>query len=406
MHLVLGNQWFPPESGWGGVAMWNYEMARAYRALGVDVTVITSRTSSRIPAFQKADGIRIQRLLVRDVYRWRRLPGVGRYVREAQQLVYAWRVNQCLGALHREQPIDVVEFADVNAEGFFFARHPVTPFVVRCHTPTFVLRRYYSTREMPYDTRLIGWCEKDMIRRAPALTAPSKDIANVISNDCRVPMSRIAVIPNALSLGSFKGLACPLPSDGPLTVLFVGRLERVKGIAVLAEAIPQVIRESPDTRFVLVGEDVPTPRGASQRGELERQLAEAAVLSNVELAGAVDQATLVEWYRRADVCVVPSLLYESFSYTCAQAMAAGKPVVASRVGGIPETIDDDVNGIIVSPGNADELAAAILRLVRDQTRRHEMGLAGRNKAAREFDPIKVAQRNLEVYARAARTFQR
>ena len=414
MHIVLANQWFPPESGRGGVAAYNDQVARAYGALGHVVTVIASRTSAQIPARVETEGIRVHRLLVKDAYRWRRLPGIGRYVREAQQLAYARRVDAALRALHHERPIDVVEFAEVNAEGFFYARNPQSPVVVRCHTPNFVLKRYYKPREMPFDVRVIGACEKDMIRRAHALTAPSHDMARVIANECGISEDSITVIPNALSIDQFSiSLNHPttqLPNypttqlPNYLTILHVGRLERVKGIFVLADAIPPILQQVPHARFVFVGEDRPTGRSASQRAELEAQFTRAGVRSSVEFTDAVDEATLLDWYCRADICVVPSLLYESFSYTCAQAMAAGKPVVASRIGGIPETVDDGVNGIIVTPGNVEQLTEGIVRLALDPALRARMGHAGRAKAEREFDSLQVARRNLQVYERAAHTF--
>lgn len=405
MNIVLGNQWYPPESGWGGVAMWNYAIAHAYSALGHQMTVIASRVSPNIPAEQERDGIRVHRLLVRDAYRWRRLPGIGRYVREVQQLAYARRVDRALRELHREQPIDVVEFADVNAEGFFYVRHPMTPVIVRCHTPTLVLKHYYGAREMPFDTRIIGWCEKDMIRRAHALTAPSCDMAQTIANECGVPIASIAVIPNALPLDGFRKHSTTQSPNHPITILHVGRLERAKGVTLLAQAIPHVVQQVPNVRFVFVGDDRPIAHGTSQRAELEAQLREAGARGSVEFLGGVDQPTLLDEYCRADICVVPSLLYESFSYTCAQAMAAGKPVVASRIGGIPETVEDGVSGVIVEPGDAEQLAEAIMRVARDPALRERMGRAGRDKAARDFDPTMVAQRNLEVYERAKRTFQ-
>lgn len=413
MHLVLANQWYPPESGWGGVAMWNYTMAHAYLALGHQVTVIASRASAQIPAFMEIDRIRVRRLLVRDTYRWRRLPGIGRYVRPAQQVAYARRVDRALRELHRKQPMDVVEFAEVNAEGFFYAREPLTPFVVRCHTPTFVLRRYYDKREMPYDTRIISWCEKDLIHRAHALTAPSRDMAQTIAIECGVPVEKIAVIPNALASDEWRVAGYEnQPTDDSttrpseyFTVLHVGRLERVKGVQVLVDAIPSIVKRVPKARFVFIGDDLRTAGGNSQRVELEDKLRQDNVLAQVEFLGEVDHATLLDWYGRADICVVPSLLYESFSYTCAQAMAAGKPVVASRIAGIPETLNAREGGILVTPGDALELAEAVVRLACDPGLRARLGQAGRGRVAREFDPIKVAQRNLEVYERARRTFE-
>jgi glycosyltransferase involved in cell wall biosynthesis len=408
MHIVLVNQWFPPESGWGGVGMHNYTLAHAYRELGHRVTVIASRLDPQIPETQETDGVRVRRLLVSDAHRARRLPVIGCYVRPLQQLAYSRRVDQTLHEIRRARQIDVVEFADVNAEGFFFARRAVTAVVVRCHTPSFLLKRYYQPREMPFDTRLTGWCEKDLIRRALALSAPSVDMARVIAQECGLPTESISVIPNPLALPECRqtfGRGDVPTFKRPPTILYVGRLERAKGVETLARAIPRVLRECPGAHFVFVGDDRPTSRGTSQRAELEAVLRKAGVEAKVTFAGLVDQPALLDRYRRADICAVPSMLYESFSYTCAQAMAAGKPVVASRVGGIPETVDDGETGILIDPGNVNQLADSIARLAKDPELRAAMGRAGRAKVAREFDPIKIARQNLEVYERARETFQ-
>ncbi len=405
MHIVLANQWYPPESGWGGVAMWNYAMARALRDLGHTVTVIAARTAADVPAWVERDGIAIHRLEVRDHYRLRRAPQAGRYARPIQQLWYARRVDQTLRALNQKRAIDAVEFAEVNAEGFWYARRPEAAVVVRCHTPTFVLRRYYQPAEMPYDTRLISWCERDLIRRAHALTAPSHDTANVIAQECGIAPGRIDVIPNALPLDEFgnAGQLSAAPGNG-LTVLHVGRLERVKGVRVLAEAIPRVLRRVPNARFVFVGEDLRTPQGVSQRAALEGELASAVAHGQVVFAGTAALAELLDWYGCADVCVVPTLNYESFSYTCAQAMAAGKPVVASRSGGIPETVEDGVSGILVPPGDGAALADALTELLGDPRMRAAMGAAGRERAIKEFDAGVIARQLVAVYERTRRAF--
>ncbi len=407
MHIVLANQWYPPESGWGGVAMYNHTLAHAYRALGHEVTVIARRNDATTPAFAETNGIRIHRLLTHDHYYWRRTPVAGYYSRTLQQLAYSWRVRLAIKRLNKTRPIDVIEFAEINAEGFFFARTPRIPFVVRCHTPTFVLRDFFESDELPHDTRVISACEKDLIRRAHAVTAPSKDMAQRIAEATGVDREKIAVIPNPLPSYGSNGKANGKKqgrAEPELTVLYVGRVERAKGILVLAEAIPRIIKSVPQARFVVAGYDRSTPRGTSQRAELEQQLASAGVRAKVEFIGAVDQSNLRALYDRADLCVVPALQYESFSYTCAQAMAAGKPVIATRVGGIPETVEAGVAGLIVEPGDAGELAEAIVRLLKDEARRVTMGRAGREKVLREFGPLKVAQQNLEVYQQARQRF--
>jgi glycosyltransferase involved in cell wall biosynthesis len=408
MHIVIANQWYPPESGWGGVAMYNHTVAKAYRELGHEVTVVARRNDPQTPAFSELDGIRIQRLLTRDHYYWRRAPVAGYYSRVLQQLSYSWRLRRTLKRLHLTQPIDIVEFAEINAEGYFFARAPWLPFVVRCHTPTFVLRDSFAADEFSFDTNIVSNCEKKTIQRAHALTAPSVDMARRIAHATGVESGNVTVIPNPLYVNGVNGNANgskPKSLESELTVLYVGRIERAKGILVLANAIPEIIKHVPRVRFLIAGYDRPTARGTSQRAELEEQFARAGVSAKVEFLGAIEQSQLSALYRRADLCVVPALQYESFSYTCAQAMAAGKPVIATRVGGMSETVEDGRTGLIVEPDNADELATAVVALLKDRERRVAMGRAGREKVLREFDPLRVAQENLAVYAQARLAFE-
>ena len=91
----------------------------------------------------------------------------------------------------------------------------------------------------------------------------------------------------------------------------------------------------------------------------------------------------MDYYQRAALLVMPSF-YESFGIACLEAMAFGLPVVATRVGGLPEVIEDGVTGLLVPPGDADALAQAMIRLLSDADLRRRMGQAGRERVLKEF----------------------
>jgi glycogen(starch) synthase len=408
MHIVLANRWYPPHSGYGGVAVYNYYLAHALVKLGHRVTVVAARWSPDVPALHKDNGVTIHRLLLQHHYRLHRLPVVGRYVRPLQQFLYSFRVARKLRGLEVEDCPDVVEFAEVNAEGFvYLLRRRHCPVVVRCHTPTFVLRRYYTPAEMPYDTSLTTIMEKFCIHHADALTAPSHDMAQTIAHECDISVGQVAVIPNALDVELFSPdrrrttdsgqhtIKSQVRTSDDLTVLHVGRLHRVKGVEVLARAIPQVLQEVPHAYFVFIGDDRPDGSGSTWRQRLEAYFREQGVGDQVTFLGAVDQPTLIRWYHRADIAVVPSMLYESFSYTSAQAMAAGLPVVASRIGGIPETVGGC--GLLVSPGDVVRLAAAIGKLLTQSKLQRDLGQRAMERAFDCYEATAVAQRTACIY---------
>jgi glycosyltransferase involved in cell wall biosynthesis len=166
------------------------------------------------------------------------------------------------------------------------------------------------------------------------------------------------------------------PGDGPV-VGFMGRIEPRKGPLDLVHAAPAIHAARPDARIVLVGDDP----YASDPDYLEN----VRGAEGVEHYGWVDDAAGV--MRHLDVLVCPSR-EEPFGTVVAEAMAVGTPVVAARVGGIPEYLEDGVAGVLVAPGDPGALAAGVLRVLE---RREEMGAAAQ-QAARRFDADAYAER--------------
>lgn len=396
MHIALANRWYPPFTGYGGVAMYNYYLAHALVALGHRVTVLAARWSADIPADEDDRGVVVKRIHFPPRNRWNRVPLLGRYARPLLQVLYSRQVAQALNQMDGIEKPDLVEFAEINAEAWSYLRQRNRrPVVVRCHTPAFVLRDYYTPAEMPYDTAWTTRLEQDCIHRADGLTAPSQDMAKTVAQRMGFPVERFAVIPNPLGTQAFAVDRSQKSTSDEIIVLHVGRLDRTKGIEVLAQAIPQVLRAHPHVCFVYVGDDRPTGGGDTWRQRLIEFFTRAGVEKQVTFTGPVDQTELLEWYGRADIAVVPSLLYESFSYTVAQAMAAGLPVVASRMGGIPETMGPA--GLTVTPGDVTALAESLSQLIVDPSLGFHLGDLARKRTATYFDCVSVATRMQDQY---------
>jgi glycosyltransferase involved in cell wall biosynthesis len=145
--------------------------------------------------------------------------------------------------------------------------------------------------------------------------------------------------------------------------------------------------------LLLVGSD----GGATE--QLERRAAELGVREAVRFAGARAREELPPIYRSAAVCAVPSR-FEAFPYVALEAMACGRPIVASRVGGLAEVIDDGSDGVLVAPESPAALAATITRLLLDAPERRRLGRAARERVATAYTAGTVAARMVERYAEA------
>jgi glycosyltransferase involved in cell wall biosynthesis len=159
----------------------------------------------------------------------------------------------------------------------------------------------------------------------------------------------------------YNGIA--LPSEQPLpaepNLLYVGRLEHVKGVDVLLRALPGVVTAVPDAHLRIVGD-------GPERARLEQLAEELGVTNAVTFCGWLKGDAVLEEYAKAKLHVIPSVWPENLPTVAIEALAVGRPIVGSRVGGIPELIEDGVTGAIVTPGDHQELATAITGLLTDK----------------------------------------
>jgi glycosyltransferase involved in cell wall biosynthesis len=190
-------------------------------------------------------------------------------------------------------------------------------------------------------------------------------------------------------------------------VLYVGRVSPEKGLHVLADALGLLVERGRDLTLTIVGEESLIPfemAVAIADNDLVRNLGEfyrgsytetvqsrlpPAAQGRLRFVGPVPYALLPEFYRDADLFVLPSVL-EAFGMPLAEALAAGVPAVASRTGGIVDIVEDGVTGLLVEPGDSLALARAIERLLDDGDLRSRVAEAGRVKAAASFDWAVVA----------------
>ena len=218
-------------------------------------------------------------------------------------------------------------------------------------------------------------------------------------------------VPNGVDPARFASNGAGGKRRGCRRVLFVGRVSPEKGVHTLLGAFERVVAQRSGCSLEIVGPLVPAPRefiaGLCEPevaaalepcydGDYIADLRRRAACCGAELAGPRPHETIPAAYRRADVLVNPSLS-EAFGMSLVEAMAAGRAVIATRVGGMPEIVEDGVTGVLVPPGDEVALADAIGRLVEDSAGAAAMGARGREVVEQRYTWEHVTERVLEVY---------
>ncbi len=230
-------------------------------------------------------------------------------------------------------------------------------------------------------------------RRTAHIIAVSGPIRQRLVERDGVPAERVTVIPCAMPEDSLPQPAPALPEQlrGRPLVGVVARLEPEKGVDVLLRAAPRILDHRPECAFMVVGD-------GPQRATLEAQAARLGLGSHVHFLGfRPDVRALLPLL---EVLVVPSLS-EGAPLVILEAMAAGVPVVASAVGGIPDQIRHDQQGLLVPPGNDAALAAAALSLLEDPALARRYGEAGRRKVEQECQFEEMVDRIEGIYQRVS-----
>jgi len=206
------------------------------------------------------------------------------------------------------------------------------------------------------------------------------------------------IIPNGIDLGHFSSSALPIEEfcDGKINILFVGRLEKRKGLDYLLKAYRQVKKEFPESRLIIVGP------GTRFRRKYEKWVSRSG-LTDVAFIGHVSHDELPRYYKTADIFCAPATGQESFGIVLLEAMAVGKPIVATNIEGYASVLTNGQEGLLVPPKNDRGLAQALLRLMSDDSLRQQMGDRGL-VTAQEYNWEKVARRVLDYYEKILREF--
>ncbi len=291
-----------------------------------------------------------------------------------KSLLVALRSARELGRILEKERIDVVHARSrVPAWIAYLAcRRMHIPLVTTCHG-------IYSTHGL---SRVMGWGKKVIV------------ISHAVSIHMKerfgVPFWRTALIHRGVNLSEFPLREERAPS-GPRTVGIIGRITPIKGHPVLLRAMVRVLRVLPDSRLLIVGE----ADKSRYREELEMLCRRLGIGEKVEFLGL--RHDVPELVRRMDLVVAPAVGEEAFGRVLIEAGASGVPVIASRIGGIVDIIEDGKDGILVPAGDVVSLADAIIDVLTDPESARLLAQALRRKVELLFNDTKMFERTVDVY---------
>ena len=353
----------------GGVPEHLIHLQQEFTRLGHDVTIIAPRASGG--GIRRSPGrIEIGRAIS--------TPAGGSRARLTFDVTLYNRVKRIM----RQERFDVVHLHEPMM--------PVLPYLVLLNSTAINVATYHAFRTVNHWYTLFRPYMRFVMRRLDARIAVSEPARAYVSQYFE---GHYDIVPNGIDVEHYGDAVVPFPwaADGTRRILFVGRFtDSRKGFKYLLRALPLVQKRFPGTRLIVVGTGDPEKFA----GEMERY-----GITGIEFTGYVSHDDKARYLASCEVVCFPSTRNESFGLVLTEAMASGKPVVASDIPGYASVLTNDREGLLVPPQDEVALAGALCEILAYPARGARFGQQGRQTAV-QYAWNSVALRLLEIYAEA------
>jgi glycosyltransferase involved in cell wall biosynthesis len=409
MRIGLVSYEYPPQQGLGGVGTYMFRLADALGRAGHEVHVIAG-PSDRSPVPQP--NVHLHRIPARFEIRsrnaavnWLYWQGLARFMAWMHPLIWHWikwnlASYEALRELDAAHPLDLIECPEHAANGWMAGTIHKWPIVMRMHCPW---ELFVRINRFPFNpmNRLLAVLERRTARSyADAVTVPSRAMRDVVVRNWELRRPPV-IFPNFMNIPEARH---PLPdASAPQYILCVGRIEPLKGQDTLARAFALIARKYPAARLVIVGPD--RWPGKHRFSELLPQFVpDPEVRARIDLPGAVPLEKVAQMLRAARLAVISSRGFESFSYAALESLAAGRPVIATDIGALPELIENGQTGWIVRAADPRAMADAMDRALADPAECERVAAAGFDLARQRCHTPRVLPQILESYEEATNFF--
>jgi len=295
--------------------------------------------------------------------------------------------------LEKKDKFDIFQFTDARETMFFNSNTPIIGNVNDTYSMNLKNLNYYRKYYQDWFYRWLYYlfvrnCEKYTFPRMKALITNSYFTKKMVMEKYHIDQSKIFTIHKSINIKEFENIPYIKSQNHPPRILFIGGNMQRKGLPTLIEAAPLIKKYNPHVEFWIVGKD----KAESKMKILAKKW---GVYDSFQFLGWKDRNQLLQIYSQASIFTLPSIT-EAFGVVILEAMAAGLPVVATNVGGIPEIINSGENGITIPPGNSNELANAIINILDNENLRVKL-IENAFSTVKIFDVHRMMDETYQVY---------
>jgi glycogen(starch) synthase len=395
MRIAILSFEYPPETGFGGIGTYAYYQARALAKIGHDVHVFAGATKPGVFSSEH-EGVKVTRIKREGC-----VNGMLDNARKARAWWFQNRVTTATDAFeglakaHARKPFDFVEAPECGADAMVSSTMLSIPTAVRFHSPARLIMGIYDTPKI--DRVLTAFAEQLAINQAQVLTSCSRFLADEVTAKMgeRDP---IHVIPNGIDVPLFdrdEGIDVHarfgLPKDKKL-IFFANRMEERKGIHIVQKMVEGTLARYRDIAFVFAGRDL--------FGHMEKRILpwvkDHGLQERFFYLGQLGLPEVRACLKKSAIFLIPSL-WENCPYSCLEAMTAGRAIVSSDCGGMPELIEHERTGLLAKNGDPASFVAALQRMIEDDGLRARCGAAARAEVEKRLTDVAIARRSVEVY---------
>lgn len=388
---------FPTDTGNGGIGTYVKQMAAAIAAVDVQIHVFVGSKERVGSVYTEGYNVHFIKCINGDEFR--------------EQVVSVFDKQQAIG------PFSLIESPEINGNAWEVKKKYINiPLVVRLHAPNHLVEKL-KKKYIPFFAKLrfvlgairrlkfdLGYWQAydktsdpdyQFIQLADYITAPSVAMKNWVVKNWKIDAHKITVIPNLFS-PSPSLLNIPINEVETYNeVVFFGRLNALKGLVNATRAMKVILKLYPDWSFKVIGDDGPGPSNVlTMRNWMVKELKDFS--HQVEFIDGLPYEELPAAIAQSEIVLLPSL-FESFSYTCAEAMAAGKAVIGSDNAAMADLLQHGKSGLLVNPYDFEAIIAALKKIINNNTLRVQLSTQARIRIINDFNSQNTLNAFMEFY---------